>query len=51
MVLNVRENDFSTTSAIVNAINKKFGDGVAQALDGVSVSVRAPQNLNQRVAL
>ena len=50
IVLNVRENDFSTTSAIVNAINKKFGDGVAQALDGVSVSVRAPQNLNQRVA-
>ena len=50
VVLNIRENDFSTTSAIVNAINKKFGDGVAQALDGVSVSVRAPQNLNQRVA-
>ena len=50
VVLNVRENDFSTTSAIVNAINKKFGDGVAQALDGVSVSVRAPQNLNQRVS-
>jgi flagellar P-ring protein precursor FlgI len=50
VVLNVRENDFSTTTAIVNAINKKFGDGVAQALDGVSVSVRAPQNLNQRVA-
>lgn len=50
VVLNIRENDFSTTSAIVNAINKKFGDGVAQAMDGVSVSVRAPQNLNQRVA-
>jgi len=28
VVLNVRENDFSTTSAIVSAINKKFGDGV-----------------------
>jgi len=50
VVLNVRENDFSTTSAIVSAINKKFGDGVAEAIDGVSVSVRAPQNLNQRVA-
>ena len=50
VVLNVRENDFSTTSAIVAAINKKFGDGVAEAIDGVSVSVRAPQNLNQRVA-
>jgi flagellar P-ring protein precursor FlgI len=50
IVLNIRENDFSTTTAIVQAINKKFGDGVAQALDGTSVSVRAPQNLNQRVA-
>ena len=49
VVLNIRENDFSTTSAIVRAINQKFGDGVAQALDGVSVSVRAPKNLNQRV--
>ena len=50
VVLNIRENDFSTTSAIVRAINQKFGDGVAQAMDGISVSVRAPQNLNQRVA-
>ena len=50
IVLNIRENDFSTTTAIVRAINKNFGDGVAQALDGTSVSVRAPQNLNQRVA-
>jgi flagellar P-ring protein precursor FlgI len=50
VVLNIRENDFSTTSAIVRAINQKFGDGVAQAIDGVSVSVRAPKNLNQRVS-
>ena len=50
VVFNIRENDFSTTSAIVRAINQKFGDGVAQAIDGVSVSVRAPKNLNQRVA-
>jgi len=50
VILNIRENDFSTTTAIVNAINKKFGGEIAQALDGVSVSVRAPQNLNQRVA-
>jgi flagellar P-ring protein precursor FlgI len=50
VILNIRENDFSTTTAIVNAINKKFGGDVAQALDGVSVSVRAPKNLNQRVS-
>jgi len=50
VIYNIRENDFSTTTAIVNAINKKFGGDVAQAIDGISVSVRAPQNLNQRVA-
>ncbi len=50
LIYNIRENDFSTTTAIVNAINKKYGGDVAQAIDGVSVSVRAPKNLNQRVA-
>lgn len=50
IVLNIRDNDFSTTSGIVQAINKKFGPGVAEAIDGISVSVRAPKNLNQRVA-
>ncbi len=50
VIFNIRENDFSTTTAIVNAINKKFGGDVAQAIDGVSVSVRAPKNLNQRVS-
>jgi len=50
VIFNIRENYFSTTTAIVNAINKKFGGDVAQALDGISVSVRAPKNLNQRVS-
>ena len=50
LVLNLRDNDFSTSSAIVSAINSKFGPDVAQAVDGTSISVRAPENLNQRVA-
>jgi flagellar P-ring protein precursor FlgI len=50
LVLNLRDNDFSTSSAIVAAINSKFGPEVAQAVDGTSISVRAPENLNQRVA-
>ena len=37
VIYNIRESDFSTTTAIVNAINKKFGGDVAQAIDGVSV--------------
>ena len=50
VVLNLRDNDFSTTTAIVNAINGKFGGDVAEALDGVSIAVRAPMDVNQRVA-
>lgn len=50
VVINVREQDFTTTRAIVDAINRNFGDGIAMALDGVSISVRAPMDMSQRVA-
>ena len=50
VVLNTRESDFTTITAIVNAINKTFGDGTAKAVDGMSVAVRAPEDLSQRVA-
>ena len=50
IVMNVREPDFTTTTAIVNAINRRFGDGLARAIDGMSLAVRAPQDLSQRVA-
>jgi flagellar P-ring protein precursor FlgI len=50
IVLNVRESDFTTTNAIVNAINGRFGNDVARALDGVSITLQAPQDLTQRVA-
>jgi flagellar P-ring protein precursor FlgI len=50
LILNVRESDFTTTTAIINAINGRFGTDVANALDAVSISIRAPQDLSQRVA-
>ena len=50
VLLNVREADFTTTNAIVSAINERFGDDVARALDGVSISLQAPQDQTQRVA-
>jgi len=50
IVLNVRESDFTTTNAIVNAINTRFGNDVARALDGVSITLQAPVDLTQRVA-
>ena len=50
IVLNVRESDFTTTNAIVNAINGRFGNDVARALDGVSITLQAPADLTQRVS-
>ena len=49
-MLNVREGDFSTTTAIVNAINTRFGGDLAKALDPVSIAIKAPQDLTQRVS-
>ena len=50
VVMNVRESDFTTTTAIVSAINKTFGPGTANALDAMSLAVRAPTDTSQRVA-
>ena len=50
VVLNLRESDFTTASSVVQAINTKFGEGVATALDGVSIAIRAPMDISQRVA-
>ncbi len=49
VMLNVRDQDFTTTRAIVDAVNTTFGPGTANALDGVSISIRAPMDLSQRV--
>lgn len=50
VMMNVREQDFTTTTAIVAAVNKTFGADTARALDGVSISLRAPADVSQRVA-
>ena len=50
LVMNVHASDFSTTTGIVNAINKTFGDGIAQAIDATSIAIRSPANPSQRVA-
>jgi flagellar P-ring protein precursor FlgI len=50
VVFNLREADFTTATAIVEAVNATFGEGVANAIDGMSLSVRSPKNPNQRVA-
>ena len=50
IVLNVRAGDFTTAKAIVDKVNSVFGDGTANAIDGVSVAVRAPEDPNARVS-
>ena len=49
-VLNLHRSDFSTAGAVADAVNARFGDGVAVALDGSSVRVRAPADPAARVS-
>ena len=50
LIFNVNTSDFSTTAAITKKINEVFGEGTAFALDGVSLAVRAPVGLSERVS-
>jgi len=50
MVMNVKQQDFTTTTRIVNAINENFGVDTAEALDPVSLRVLAPDNSSERVS-
>jgi flagellar P-ring protein precursor FlgI len=48
--LNLNASDFQTARRVAQAINAAKGEGVAQALDGRLVRVRAPIDPNNRVA-
>jgi flagellar P-ring protein precursor FlgI len=48
--LELKESDFGTAARVVEAINDKFGPGVATALDGRVIRVRTPSSSDQRVA-
>ena len=50
LILNLHRSDFSTAAAVAEAIDKIFGDGIAVALDGSSIRVRAPVDPSQRVS-
>lgn len=49
MQLDVTANDFNTTRAVAQAINKAKGNGIAQAVDGRVVRVRMPANADEHV--
>lgn len=47
--LGLNASDFQTARRVAQAINRRFGDGAARALDGRTVQVRAPTDPNARV--
>jgi flagellar P-ring protein precursor FlgI len=50
LTLNLRQGDFTTAKRVVDAINSKFGEDTARALDAQSVEVMAPRMAYQKVA-
>lgn len=50
VVLNLHVPDFTTSHRLADLINTTLGDGTAQSLDAVSVSLRAPLDPMQRTS-
>jgi flagellar P-ring protein precursor FlgI len=48
--LELNDNDFSTASRVVEAVNKRFGNNTAVAQDGRVIRIRAPMGSGERVA-
>lgn len=48
---NLAKADFTTSERVAEAINKRFGQGTARTVDGVSIAIRAPQGAEVRTAL
>lgn len=50
VTLNLNTPDFTTAARLTDAVNKLLGPNTAEALDAVSVRVRAPLDPSQRIA-
>ncbi len=50
IILNLHEPDFTTAKRLQELINDKLGSAEAIALDAVSIKVKAPAEMSQRVA-
>ena len=50
VVLNLHVSDFTTSHRLASLINSTLGEGTAQSLDAVSVSLRAPTDPSQRTS-
>jgi flagellar P-ring protein precursor FlgI len=50
LTLNLRQGDFTTAKRVSDAINAKFGEDTARAIDSQSVEVMAPRMAHQKVS-
>ena len=50
ITLGLEASDFQTARRVAQAINRKFGDNAARALDGRTVQVKAPKDSDERVS-
>jgi flagellar P-ring protein FlgI len=48
--LGLEASDFQTAKRVAQAINRRFGEGAARALDGRTVQVKAPMEPNARIS-
>ena len=48
--LGLEASDFQTARRVAQAINKRFGNGAARALDGRTIQVKAPMDSDARVS-
>ena len=50
LMLNLNTSDFTNSMRLANAINKEFGAGTAQSMDGSTVKIIPPRDADKRVA-
>ncbi|MBS0480422.1 MAG: flagellar basal body P-ring protein FlgI [Proteobacteria bacterium] len=51
LTFNLARSDFTTAQNVASAINSRFGAGVAEAVDGVSIRVNAPAGADTRATI
>jgi flagellar P-ring protein FlgI len=49
LTLELRESDFSVARQVADAINRRFGIGIADAIDARTIRVHSPAAVNERV--
>ena len=50
LMLNLMQPDFTNANRIAQAINRRMGNGTAQAIDSMTIKVNAPRDADKRVA-